>query len=48
MTDRPIFYLGLLCMIVGTQLFITGFIGEMISRSASDRNKYSVKGTLNL
>ena len=48
MTDRPIFYLGLLCMIVGTQLFITGFIGEMISRSASDRNKYSVKRTLNL
>ena len=48
MTDRPIFYLGLLCMIVGTQLFITGFIGEMISRSASDRNKYSVKGTLNI
>jgi len=48
MTDRPIFYLGLLCMIIGTQLFLTGFIGEMISRSATDRNKYFIKEKINL
>lgn len=48
MTDRPIFYFALLCMIIGTQLFLTGFVGEMISRSASDRNKYFVKEKINL
>lgn len=48
MTDRPIFYLGLLFMIIGTQLFLTGFIGEMISRSATDRNKYFIKEKINL
>jgi len=30
MTDRPLFYLGILCMIIGTQLFLTGFVGELI------------------
>ncbi len=33
MTERPLFYLGLLAMILGTQLFLAGFLGEMISRS---------------
>ena len=42
MTERPLFYLGLLAMILGTQLFMTGFIAEMISRSSSDRNKYII------
>lgn len=42
MTDRPLFYLGLLAMILGTQLFMTGFIAEMISRNSSDRNTYQI------
>lgn len=46
MTDRPLFYLGLLAMVLGTQLFLTGFLGEMISRSASDRNHYLVEEEL--
>lgn len=42
MTERPLFYLGLLSMILGTQLFMTGFIAEMISRNSTDRNKYHI------
>jgi len=43
MTERPLFYLGVLSMIIGAQLFMTGFIAEMISRTDSDRNKYSIE-----
>lgn len=43
MTDRPLFYFGILCMILGSQFFTTGFIGEMISRQANDRNVYNVE-----
>ncbi len=42
MTERPLFYFGLLSMILGTQLFLAGFLGELISRSSSDRNHYLV------
>lgn len=41
-TSSPLFYLGLICMIIGTQLFLAGFLGELISRSSGERNKYSV------
>jgi glycosyltransferase involved in cell wall biosynthesis len=41
-TDTPYFYIGLTAMILGTQLFVAGFLGELISRSASDRNSYLV------
>ncbi len=47
-TDRPSFYLSLSCMIIGTQMFLAGFIGEMISRSSVDRNKYVVGEKLNI
>ncbi|TAH43773.1 MAG: glycosyltransferase [Bacteroidetes bacterium] len=47
-TDRPSFYLSLTCMIIGTQMFLAGFIGEMISRSAVDRNKYVIGEKLNI
>lgn len=40
--NRPAFYLGILCVIVGVQLFIAGFLGELISRSASERNTYKI------
>lgn len=43
MTERPLFYLGLLAMVLGTQLFMAGFLGELISRSSSDRNHYLVE-----
>ncbi|MCF8229019.1 MAG: glycosyltransferase family 2 protein [Bacteroidales bacterium] len=43
MTERPLFYFGLLAMIIGTQLFVAGFLAEMISRTGSERNQYSVE-----
>lgn len=42
MTDRPLFYFGLLAMIIGVQLFLTGFIAEMVSRNSSGRNNYLI------
>ena len=41
-TDQPLFYLAILAMIIGTQLFTAGFLAEMISRSSSDRNNYHI------
>ena len=45
-TDQPLFYLALLAVVLGVMLFLAGFIGEMIARSGSDRNKYNIKETL--
>ena len=45
--DNPIFYIALSMMIMGTQMFLAGFIGEMISRSSSDRNTYQIQKTTN-
>lgn len=42
MTDRPIFYFGLITIIIGVQLFLTGFLAELISRSSADRNDYLI------
>lgn len=41
-TDQPLFYIAMLGMIMGLQLFLSGFLGEMISRSSADRNKYFI------
>lgn len=43
MTDRPLFYFGLLAMVLGTQLFLAGFIGELISKSNRPNIKYQIK-----
>lgn len=43
MTDRPLFYLGLLCMILGTQFFLAGFLAELISRNDHNRNNYLIE-----
>lgn len=43
MTERPLFFFGLLAMVLGTQLFIAGFLGEMVSRNSVDRNNYLVE-----
>jgi glycosyltransferase involved in cell wall biosynthesis len=40
--DQPLFYLALLAMIIGVQLFLTGFLAELVSRISSDRNNYLV------
>ncbi len=42
-TQNPLFYLGLLSMILGTQFFLAGFVAELVSRNAPDRNKYHLK-----
>ena len=42
-TDSPYFYISLITMILGTQLFLTGFLAEMISRSSRDRDRYHVE-----
>ena len=41
-TSSPYFYLALATMILGTQLFMTGFLGELVSRTGTDRNSYLV------
>ena len=41
-TDSPYFYVSLTSMILGTQLFLTGFLGELISRSSQERNNYKI------
>ena len=41
-TDSPYFYIALTMMILGTQLFLTGFIAELISRTSQERNKYNI------
>ncbi len=41
-TEQPLFYLSLVALIIGVQLFLAGFLGEMINRSSSDRNRYLI------
>jgi len=41
-TDQPLFYLAILTIILGVQLFLAGFLGELINRNSSDRNKYLI------
>lgn len=47
-TDSPYFFLALSTMIIGSQLFIGGFIGELISRNAPERNDYHIEEKINL
>lgn len=41
-TDQPLFYLAILAIVLGVQLFLAGFLGELINRNSSDRNKYLI------
>ena len=41
-TDSPYFYIALTMMILGTQLFLTGFLAELISRTSQERNHYNI------
>ncbi|MDR3094134.1 MAG: glycosyltransferase family 2 protein [Bacteroidales bacterium] len=45
-TESPYFYLSLASMILGTQLFLAGFLGELISRNSTERNTYQIKEIL--
>lgn len=47
-TNSPYFYLALTSMIIGCQLFLAGFLGEMIARSSSERNDYKLESTIHL
>ncbi len=42
-TESPYFYISLVAMILGTQMFLTGFVGELVSRSSSERNNYLIE-----
>ena len=42
-TDQPVFYLALVAVVLGVMFFLAGFLGEMISRSSSDRNRYNIR-----
>jgi len=48
LTQRPLFFFAILSMIIGTQLFVTGFIAELISRNAPGRNSYLIEEKLGL
>lgn len=48
MTDRPLFYVGIISIVIGTQLFLAGFIGELISRNSSSRNEYLIDEKIGL
>lgn len=40
--DQPLFYLALVALIIGTQLFLTGFLAELVSRNSNERNQYQI------
>jgi glycosyltransferase involved in cell wall biosynthesis len=46
-TDSPFFFIALTVMIIGSFLFLTGFLGEMINRNSSERNSYLIKDKVN-
>ena len=45
-TEQPLFFLALLAIVIGVLFFLAGFLGEMISRSSTDRNKYNIKSEI--
>lgn len=45
-TEQPLFYLALLAIVLGVQLFLAGFLGEMINRRSTDRNNYLIDKVL--
>jgi glycosyltransferase involved in cell wall biosynthesis len=48
MTERPIFYVGIISLVIGTQLFLAGFLGELITRNGAERNHYLIDEKLGL
>jgi len=48
LTNKPAFYIALVIMIIGMQLFLVGFVGELITRNAPERNTYLVEDKLGI
>ncbi len=48
LTQRPLFFVSILCMIIGTQLFVTGFVSELVARNAAGRNFYLIEDKIGL
>lgn len=46
-TDQPLFYLAMLAVVLGVQLFLAGFLGELVNRSSSERNNYLIDREIN-
>ncbi len=46
MADRPIFYFGILALIIGTQLFVSGFIAELVARNSPKKDSYTIVETI--
>ena len=42
-TDQPLFYIALVAVIIGFQMFLTGFLGELVSRNSQERNRYNIR-----
>ena len=47
-TNRPSFYIALTCMIIGSQLFLAGFVSELVGRNSTERNQYLIEDYRNL
>jgi len=47
-TNSPFFFIGLTVMIIGTLLFLTGFLGELVNRNSSERNSYLIRDKVNI
>ena len=47
MTQRPLFFVAILVMIIGSQLFLAGFLGELVSRNGAERNHYLIEDRIN-
>ena len=47
-TEKPIFYIALITMLIGTQFFLAGFLGEMLLRSKNKEKRYSISSKINL
>ncbi len=45
-TDSPYFYIALVMMVIGTQFFLTGFLGDLVTRNSATRNEYQIENTI--
>ena len=48
LTNRPAFYIALTTMVIGMQLFLTGFVAELVARNATERNVYLIASKIGL
>lgn len=47
-TDQPLFYIALVAIIIGVQMFLAGFLGELVGRKSTERNDYLLDDTINI